>query len=138
MSKFTVDLRKRLQRDVSDVRTIIDEVIQTDKVMDSQRSVLEDANNKLMAVVDEVLSVLAVWDVASGKRQEITEQLGSAVDRFADTSTLAANLDTMNIQPTEIKSTLKNAPEVNARIAVKLLDDDIRHKWLEWLRDDND
>jgi hypothetical protein len=135
MSKFTSDLRKRLQSDVASVRDVVDEILQIDNVVDPQREVLKNAIEEIIRATDDLLGVSSILDVAQGKRSEARDGLEAAINRFADTATLASNLDTMNTQPTEIKSTLQNAPKTNAKIAIKLLDDDTRRKWLEWLQE---
>ena len=137
-STFYRDLRKRLQNDLSSIRTAIDDNIQTDKILSPQREKLQQANDKIMNAVDDILGVLSVWNVAEAKKQETTDILEDTLNRVADTATLASNLETLSQDSGLIKYTMENAPPGAGKVAAKRLSPDARARWLEWLSGNDD
>ena len=142
MSDFDEKLRrrvlgKRIAANIDDIRQAVAERVETDKVLNPQRKKLEDANNVIMAAVDDIVQVLTIWGVAQGRNLESSEMVAAAVESLADTAQIISLEDAMvDIDPVRILVTLNKAPEISARAAISKLDPEIRQSWLEWLTDE--
>ena len=122
-------LGKRLESNVNAIRQAVAERAQTDGVLDPQRAKLTDANNVIMAAVDDIVEILTVWNVAQTRNVETSDVMADAVNDLADTGTLIQNVDVFDTDPARILSVMIGAPEAAARAAIAQLDPETLKKW---------